>query len=301
MLSISTVAKIGWANHLFLSTEGRLAEDGVGDDSQSWAYDGMRGKKWNGEDHDYGTDVVAGREDKGSSSGSKGKTVKAPVQGSAETDADLTSAGAEVEKSSWKVGDIVGCLLDLTAPPGSDGPRGRMSFTLNGVNLGVAYDDVSLSSTSSASSSKSSGDGKVGYFYPAMSLEDGEAVLLNIGQRPFSHPPPADTNEVRVAVAASVQEQIETIAESDPGSNSKKAPAVKRGRKSKKDLALEKELKEKEQADADADSLKKSLAAVSVPIAVAPSPFLPVYEAIENSIRELIPTDSRPDSSGTGV
>jgi hypothetical protein len=274
-----------------------LAEDGVGDDLHSWAYDGMRGKKWNGEDLNYGTDILAAVEEKASSSSSVGKTANTEKE-TVDLNSASDSTGAEGNKTSWKVGDIVGCLLDISTA-GADGPRARISYTVNGVNLGVAYSDISLAGMSGASSSNSSGDSKSGHFYPAMSLEDGEAVLLNIGQRPFSYPPAADTNEVCAATQVAEPEPVGIIVESDPGSATKKAPAAKRGRKTKKDIALEKELKEQEEAD----SLKKSQAAASEPIAVAPPPrpYLPVIQAIADSIRESIPLDSKPDTSGAGA
>jgi SPRY domain len=273
-----------------------LAEDGVGDDLYSWAYDGMRGKKWNGEDLNYGTDILAGREEKASSSSSIGKTKTKTANAEQETvelNSTSESTGSEGNKTCWRVGDIVGCLLDISLP-GSNGPRASISYTVNGVNLGVAYSDIPLASVSSASSS----DSKPFHFYPAMSLEDGEAVLLNIGQRPFSYPPPADTNEVCAAIVVPIGEPIGIIPESDPSSSAKKAPAAKRGRKSKKDLALEKELKEQ----AEADSMKKSLKAAIEPSIVAPPPrpYLPVIQAITDSIRESIPLDGRPDTSGPG-
>lgn len=272
----------------------------MGDDLHSWAYDGMRGKKWNGEDLNYGTDILAGREEKASSSSSIGKTKTKTANAEQETvelNSTSESTGSEGNKTCWRVGDIVGCLLDISLP-GSNGPRASISYTVNGVNLGVAYSDIPLASVSSASSSNSSSDSKPFHFYPAMSLEDGEAVLLNIGQRPFSYPPPADTNEVCAAIVVPIEEPIGIIPESDHSSSAKKAPAAKRGRKSKKDLALEKELKEQ----AEADSMKKSLTAAIEPIIVAPPPrpYLPVIQAITDSIRESIPLDGRPDTSGLG-
>jgi SPRY domain len=291
--------QIGWANQLFLSAEGSLAEDGVGDDVHSWAYDGLRGKKWNGEDLNYGTDVLAAVEEKVSSSSSVAKSANTE-QETGDLNSASDSTGAEGNKASWKVGDIVGCLLDITSA-GSDGFRARISYTVNGVNLGVAYSDISLATVSGASSgnSSSSSDSKSSLFSPAMSLEDGEAVLLNIGQRPFSYPPPADMNEVCSSPLVSEPEPAGIIVVSDPGSAAKKPPAAKRGRKSKKDIALEKELKEQEEAD----SLKKSQAAASQPIVVAlpPRPYLPVIQAIADSIRESIPLDSKPDTSGAGA
>ena len=66
-----------------------------------------------------------------------------------------------------------------------------MAFTLNGEYLGEAFGHESLEgaiASFSSSSSNSSNSRPVG-FYPAFSLEQGEALLINIGHKPFQYPP----------------------------------------------------------------------------------------------------------------
>lgn len=66
----------------------------MGDDDQSWAYDGLRERRWHKGWAEYGR--------------------------------------------KWKDGDVVSCTLDLDSTPVS------MAFYLNGVSLGVAYQDFEM-------------------------------------------------------------------------------------------------------------------------------------------------------------
>lgn len=56
----------------------------------------------------------------------------------------------------WKAGDVVGCLLDLDT--------NQVSFSLNGENLGIAFDEVTAS--------------KVERIFPAASLKGGPHLLV---------------------------------------------------------------------------------------------------------------------------
>lgn len=67
----------------------------------------------------------------------------------------------------WAVGDVIGCMIDLDA--------GEISYSRNGIALGVAYQTVRH---------KVSG---VAYF-PALSLSQGERCEINFGGRPFVYP-----------------------------------------------------------------------------------------------------------------
>ena len=70
------------------------------------------------------------------------------------------------QASKWTQGDVVGCVLDL------DAHQPTCSFTLNGKS--VASLELARDSPSTP-----------GLYYPAVSLNSGQAVRLNYGQMPF--------------------------------------------------------------------------------------------------------------------
>ncbi|CAH0489393.1 unnamed protein product [Peronospora farinosa] len=70
----------------------------------------------------------------------------------------------------WRVGDIIGCLLDLVTQ--------KMTYFRNGVNLGVAYSEFECTLND-----KRSG------MMPGISLERGEIIRINLGHQPFAYPP----------------------------------------------------------------------------------------------------------------
>ncbi|KAG5189946.1 SPRY domain-containing protein [Tribonema minus] len=189
-LASDGLVQLGWADHLFKgdSFEGNgIGDDphlcpvtllramgdsfegnGIGDDTHSWAYDGLRQKRWNGEEDE----------------------ASAPDYGTA-----------------WKVGDVVGCLLDADA--------GTLSFTHNGQDLGVAFGELPryADRTGGSGNPGSANPGNpakrrkivdAGYF-PAFSLEFGEQVVVNAGAIPFRHPPPEGYCAVCDAMAADAQ------------------------------------------------------------------------------------------------
>lgn len=123
--------QVGWASTLFSADS--LTGDGVGDDANSFGYDGCRA--WNGED--------------------------------GENEAKECGAG-------WSPGDVIGCLLDADS--------GSISFTLNGKSLGKIFEKLTLTG-------ETGNDEAIGFF-PAISLEDGEEIRLNLGLAPFVHKPP---------------------------------------------------------------------------------------------------------------
>uniref|UniRef100_F6TZ28 E3 ubiquitin-protein ligase RNF123 n=1 Tax=Equus caballus TaxID=9796 RepID=F6TZ28_HORSE len=67
---------------------------------------------------------------------------------------------------AWAAGDIVSCLIDLD--------DGTLSFCLNGVSLGTAFENLSR------------GLGMA--YFPAISLSFKESVAFNFGSRPLRYP-----------------------------------------------------------------------------------------------------------------
>ncbi|TDH72787.1 uncharacterized protein CCR75_008296 [Bremia lactucae] len=65
---------------------------------------------------------------------------------------------------SWSKNDVIGCLLDLN--------EGTVAFTRNGVDLGVAFRNVKHMSSDRG-------------LFPAISVEQTEIMLINIGSQPF--------------------------------------------------------------------------------------------------------------------
>jgi len=104
--------QMGWATKHFNPTDPR---DGVGDDNDSFAYDGRRKLKWG--------------------------------QG----------AIHEEYGKEWKSGDVIGAMIDLDDK--------KIEFTLNGINLGVAFKNINTN----------------GGMYPAFSMSYGSEVEVNFG------------------------------------------------------------------------------------------------------------------------
>ncbi|CAM9355733.1 unnamed protein product [Pylaiella littoralis] len=103
--------------------------------------------------------------------------------------------GSSEYGEAWKVGDVVGCLLEINGAA----QTASMSFTLNGKDMGVAFDGVKLAPARKATD-KVALEGEPGFF-PALSLEEGEAVTVNLGQAPFVHAPPGVSKAVIAARA----------------------------------------------------------------------------------------------------
>ena len=209
--------------------------------------------------------------------------------------ADIDNADG---RNPWKTGDIVGCIIDITSV-GDEEASAKISFTLNGEYLGLAYSDVKSavltdSSTSdSKSKSKSKKDNEnqqkissITHYYPCLSLEDGEAVLLNIGQHPFSYLPKEDIHTLIPTDQTTVQKGSEVSAsEEDVVSKTTPAPAaVKKGRKSKKDIAEE---KSKIATAAAAAATATATAQIKSSVSIS-APYLPVIQALNAHVRSLL-------------
>eukprot|EP01041_Mallomonas_annulata_P008226 gene8226-16914_t len=164
------LVQIGWANKTFHCDATAGDGDGVGDDSDSWAYDGARQRKWHGSDTSFG----------------------------------------EV----WTVGDVVGCWVEIgtaTADPSSSVVI-TMSYSLNGRDLGAAFSF----SVNKEKDGSGGGSGGIGCLYPALSLDEQETILLNIGQCPFKFPK-ENFLPIREAIAETTSKtKTETEANTNP-------------------------------------------------------------------------------------
>ncbi|KAJ1509832.1 hypothetical protein HMI54_002074 [Coelomomyces lativittatus] len=118
LLLTEGLIQIGWATSdcVFDMACGR----GVGDDDNSYSYDGMRERKWHG--------------------------FKVHFEGWA-------------YGKQWKIGDIIECLFNLS--------QGTISFTQNGINLGIAFQNVDTSLV----------------WYPALSIASGQGCRLQFGDK----------------------------------------------------------------------------------------------------------------------
>jgi hypothetical protein len=99
------------------------------------------------------------------------------------------------EEVQWRAGDVIGCLLHISGINTS--PLLALSYSLNGKDLGHAFtstDAVFLHSilhhpsSTTPSSTTITASPSIG-LYPALTLEQGESLIVNIGQRPFRYPP----------------------------------------------------------------------------------------------------------------
>ncbi|OQR86971.1 hypothetical protein ACHHYP_09691 [Achlya hypogyna] len=85
-----------------------------------------------------------------------------------------TAGEAAAYGAAWAAGDVVGCLLDADAR--------TVAFSRNGEALGVAFDAIPPPTAAS--------EATTGGYYPAFSLEAGESLRVNIGDRSLRHLPP---------------------------------------------------------------------------------------------------------------
>ena len=162
---------MGWADQFF---KGDSANgDGVGDDNHSWAYDGCRQQKWNGEvPEDYGAAWSAG---------------------------DVVGCLLDLDSVNDKEG------LDAE----DRALFGNVSFTLNGQDLSSAF-KISLP-TSSLSSHSSSfitptsqqllSTSSAPSFYPAAAIEDGEVLAVHVTTASLRYGPPEGFHAVAEAMA----------------------------------------------------------------------------------------------------
>lgn len=95
----------------------------------------------------------------------------------------------------WQAGDVVGCMCDIVA--------GTISFSRNGVDMGVAFMDIDFAELGGA-------------VFPAVSLEAEESVLINIGLAPLQFPMPGYASFATASTfGGAASRQDEAIAAAD--------------------------------------------------------------------------------------
>eukprot|EP00953_Heterococcus_sp_UTEX-ZZ885_P039463 20225-Heterococcus_DN1.PRE.1 len=152
--------------------------DGIGDDTHSYGYDGVRCKKFNG------TNGSSSSSSGGSSDSKKGVSTSSTTSSS-----DVILEGDELAANygqNWKAGDVAGCMLDIAA--------GTISYTLNGVHMGTAFqlqahEQPQQKGKGKRKANAEAVDTAVGTtvdttviaaaYFPALSLEQGESVVIN--------------------------------------------------------------------------------------------------------------------------
>mmetsp|Transcript_22894 Transcript_22894/g.33454 ORF Transcript_22894/g.33454 Transcript_22894/m.33454 type:complete len:618 (+) Transcript_22894:43-1896(+) len=105
--------------------------------------------------------------------------------------------------TGWKAGDTVGCLLNI------ESTRISMSFSINGRELGEAFSSDTHSNLKavlqSMLGSTSSG------LYPAVSIEQGESMVLNAGQKAFRYLSSTTNSSREVCVVKGVLDALSSV------------------------------------------------------------------------------------------
>jgi hypothetical protein len=165
--------QIGWINESFresLRTGVIAADDGVGDDTNSWAYDGLRKQRWHGQYAVYGDKYIS----------------DADVVTDDGKDRERAPFSWEPIASTWQAGDVVGCFLSISRAADGSTER-RFAYSLNGKYLGEAFCDMTKA-PKPGSTLSAIGD-SLNALSPGISMDEGEAFVINIGQKEFKHTP----------------------------------------------------------------------------------------------------------------
>lgn len=149
-------------------------DNGIGDDNHSWGYDGFRKKLWNGQQVNDDTP---------------------------DTNNNVNNDNFN-NTIQWNIGDIIGCQCDILIESSNTSSTStttsspsisiRFSYYNNGNLLGVAFNSQSNISLRSLLNSVKDGITEI---TPALTLEQGESLVINIGQRVFKYPPIIENND----------------------------------------------------------------------------------------------------------
>ena len=122
--------------------------------------------------------------------------------------------------TAWSAGDVVGVCIDAT--------KRELRFFLNGKDLGKAFGPAALRSASAAAAGLAGLAGLAGFF-PAFSMNEGEAIAVNVGQAPWRFDPPEGARPVLDAMDESLRPESAAAAAA-PGAAPSGAPAAAKRR-----------------------------------------------------------------------
>ena len=157
LITCTGIAQIGWAIDGFAPNVGE--GNGVGDCSKSWAFDGLRGLFWHGGDEDES------EEDGGA----------VPFVG-----------------PTWAAGDVIGCWLrslgseERKEEKKIDGDHQQQHHSLikDRVEIGLCVNGEAIGQAIVVEVDI----GLRGGFFPAISIDAGEIVRVNLGRQGFAYP-----------------------------------------------------------------------------------------------------------------
>lgn len=136
-LRTDELMQVGWAScHSFYP---KVRGFGVGDDEFSWSFDGYRQLRWG---------------------------IDAGTFSSINSSSDPSSYGTQ--QRPWRSGDRVGVSIDLKSSVN------KITFYVNGVSLGAAFEDFDIAPNRSSTSSRGHGYG----VSPAVSLSDHQSLTF---------------------------------------------------------------------------------------------------------------------------
>jgi hypothetical protein len=160
--------QLGWIDDEFQDSANDKEGDGIGDDvnGHSWAFDGFRNKLLH-----KGEEIALLAASSSSSSAIGDKGIKEDKK----------------ERESWETNDVVGCLLRIDEVSSSSSSSNKKAsnkrnevhfiYFLNGNRVPGGEFQFIVESNHSG-------------FYPAVSLEEGESIVVNNGEKvPFKFPP----------------------------------------------------------------------------------------------------------------
>jgi len=157
LITCTGIVQIGWAIDGFAPNVGE--GNGVGDCSKSWAFDGLRGLFWHGE----------GNEDESEEGGGA-----VPFAG-----------------PTWAAGDVIGCWLRplLRSEERKEekkivGDHQHQSLIKDKVEIGLCVNGEAIGQAIVVEVDI----GLRGGFFPAISIDAGEIVRVNLGRKGFAYP-----------------------------------------------------------------------------------------------------------------